>query len=89
MLTVRDLNKLYHVEGTEVAAVRDCSFELKEGDLFSLLGPSGCGKSTTLRCIAGLEVPDSGEILIGSDVMFSTEKGISVPTSRREVGMVF
>jgi iron(III) transport system ATP-binding protein len=45
---------------TTVFAVNDVSFEVKEGELFTLLGPSGCGKTTTLRSIAGLEKPDSG-----------------------------
>ena len=44
-----------------VFAVNDVSFEVKEGELFTLLGPSGCGKTTTLRSIAGLEKPDSGQ----------------------------
>ncbi len=43
-----------------VFAVNDISFEVKEGELFTLLGPSGCGKTTTLRSVAGLEHPDRG-----------------------------
>ena len=45
-----------------VFAVNDVSFDVDEGELFTLLGPSGCGKTTTLRSIAGLEQPDAGEI---------------------------
>lgn len=47
-----------------LVAVNDVSFEVKEGEIFSILGPSGCGKTTTLRCIVGLEKPDSGEIYL-------------------------
>src|SRR2546421_13060198 len=45
--------------------LQDLSLEVSEGELLVLLGPSGCGKTTALRCIAGLESPDAGEILIG------------------------
>ena len=52
-------------QGTVVKAAQDVSFEVPEGKLFTLLGPSGCGKTTTLRSIAGLERPTSGEIEVG------------------------
>ncbi len=47
-----------------VAAVRDVSLDIREGEFFTLLGPSGCGKTTTLRLIAGFEQPDSGEVIL-------------------------
>src|SRR4029078_6752190 len=59
------------------------------GKLLPLLGPSGCGKTTTLRCLAGLERPDSGRIIIDGRVVFDSEKGILVPPSERALGMVF
>ena len=62
MLRVEGLNKTFVTGEGEVEAVRDVSFEVKTGEFFALLGSSGCGKTTTLRCIAGLEIPDSGEI---------------------------
>ena len=52
-------------------------------------GPSGCGKTTTLRCIAGLEDPTSGEILIGGVTVSAPEQGILVPPRLRNIGMVF
>ena len=55
-------------------AVNDVSFEVPEGELFTLLGPSGCGKTTTLRSIAGLERPDSGTIAVGDRVLFSVRR---------------
>ena len=67
----------------DVVAVRETSFDIREGEFFSLLGPSGCGKTTTLRMIAGFEEPDVGRILLrGEDVT-------SVPPNRRNVNMVF
>jgi ABC-type Fe3+/spermidine/putrescine transport system ATPase subunit len=69
--------------------VRDVSFSVAAGEHLSLLGPSGCGKSTTLRCIAGLETPVEGEIVIDSEVVFSSHRRINVPTEKRKLSMVF
>jgi ABC-type Fe3+/spermidine/putrescine transport system ATPase subunit len=57
--------------------------------VFTLLGPSGCGKTTTLRCVAGLENPDHGDIRLAGEVVFSSANGIRVPPSKRKIGMVF
>jgi iron(III) transport system ATP-binding protein len=62
-------------------------FEVTPGEFYTLLGPSGCGKSTTLRCIAGLERPDGGEISIGDKVVASST--FFVPPNERPIGMVF
>ncbi len=72
-----------------VIAVDSVSLEVAEGHLHTLLGPSGCGKTTTLRCIAGLERPDGGEIVIGSRIMAAPGRGILVPPEQRGLGMVF
>jgi iron(III) transport system ATP-binding protein len=79
---------------TTVFAVNDVSFEVKEGELFTLLGPSGCGKTTTLRSIAGLEKPDGGKITVGDRVMFSAGgegngRTVNLPANQRGLGMVF
>lgn len=67
----------------KVKAVQEVSFEAPEGKVLSLLGPSGCGKTTTLRCIAGFENPDRGEIYLDDRKI--------TPTSpeKRGIGMVF
>src|SRR5439155_214879 len=54
-----------------------------------LLGPSGCGKTTTLRCVAGLEKPDAGELEIAGTIANSPTRRIYVPTEKRDIGMVF
>jgi ABC-type sugar transport system ATPase subunit len=59
------------------------------GQFMALLGPSGCGKTTLLRCLAGFETPDEGEIVIGGKVVFSSTKGLVVPPGQRDLGMVF
>ncbi|MGH7322394.1 MAG: ABC transporter ATP-binding protein [Candidatus Rokuibacteriota bacterium] len=85
MLVVRELHKTYGV----VAAVRGVSFAVEQGQTFTLLGPSGCGKTTTLRCIAGLERPDSGEIELDGRVVDSPTRGVHVAPYDRPIGMVF
>lgn len=80
-----DAVELIHVTKRfgEVIANDDISLTVRKNEFFSLLGPSGCGKTTTLRCIAGLEQPDSGIVkLSGKDVT-------GVPTHKRNVGLVF
>ena len=78
-IVIRNLRK----EFGAFTAVKGSSFTIKDGEFFMLLGPSGCGKTTTLRMIAGLELPTSGEILIdGEDVSMR-------PASQRDIAMVF
>ena len=72
-----------------VPAVNDLSFEIEDGQVFTLLGPSGCGKTTTLRMIAGLETMDSGGLYFRDKPIVDTAKNVFVPPHRREVGMVF
>jgi iron(III) transport system ATP-binding protein len=89
MISVKDLQKSFAGVRGEVRALRGVSFQVGKGELFTLLGPSGCGKTTTLRCIAGLEQPLWGEILIDDYPVFSAAKGTFVPPERRNIGMVF
>jgi iron(III) transport system ATP-binding protein len=57
--------------------------------MVTLLGPSGCGKSTTLRCVAGLESIDGGEIIMDGQIVTSASRSISIAPERRDIGMVF
>ena len=54
-----------------------------------ILGASGCGKSMTLKCIAGIETPDQGRIVLNNRVLFDSEKKINVPIQKRNVGYMF
>jgi iron(III) transport system ATP-binding protein len=89
VLSVRSLYVDYPAEGGTVNAVRDVSFDVARGTLFTLLGPSGCGKTTTLRAIAGLERPQRGEIEADGRIVYSCAKGIFLAPNRRNFGMVF
>jgi multiple sugar transport system ATP-binding protein len=73
----------------KVLALDHVNLYIEPGTFVTLLGPSGCGKTTLLRCVAGLEDPDGGEIYIGNELVFSYEKGISLPSSKRNLGLVF
>ncbi len=84
-ITIKNLSKHFG----KVAAVNTVSLDIEAGAFLTLLGPSGCGKTTLLRCVAGLEDPDGGEIYIGDKLVFSYDKGISLPSGNRELGLVF
>lgn len=79
--------RLAYADGT--CAVEDLDLAVEEGESLVLLGQSGCGKTSTMRCIAGLEEPDRGRILLDSRVVFDAAAGINVPPNKRNVGMVF
>lgn len=83
MLEVRDLSKAF---GT-TSAVAAVSLRVEKGSTLALLGPSGCGKTTLLRLVAGLEVPDAGQIIVDGEVLSAA--GHITPPDRRQIGMVF
>jgi len=84
-ITIKNLTKRFG----NITAVNNISLTIEPGSFLTLLGPSGCGKTTLLRCIAGLEDPDEGEIFVGEKLVFSSSRGISIPAGQRELGMVF
>jgi len=76
---LKNLTKRYR----DVVAVNNVSFEVNDKEFLVLLGPSGCGKTTTLRCIAGLETFDEGEIYVDNELVNE------LPPKDRDVAMVF
>lgn len=60
-----------------------------DNEILGMLGASGCGKSMTLKCIAGIEIPDEGRIVLGDRVLFDSSKKINLPPQQRKVGYLF
>jgi len=90
MFAIENLRKTFVAPGSVVVnAVDGISIGIETGKLVTLLGPSGCGKTTTLRCLAGLERPEAGRIIIADETVCDTDNGIFVPPSDRGIGMVF
>lgn len=84
-IVIKNLTKRFG----NVIAVNNVSLTIEPGTFLTLLGPSGCGKTTLLRCIAGLEDPNEGEIFIGDKLVFSSAQGINLPAGQRNLGLVF
>ncbi len=78
-IVIKDLKKQFG----DFTAVRESSFTIEDGEFFMLLGPSGCGKTTTLRMIAGLELPTSGQIYLDGEEISQR------PPSERDIAFVF
>jgi iron(III) transport system ATP-binding protein len=81
-----EVANLRHAYGDQVV-VRGLTFSLPRGAIGCLLGPSGCGKTTVLRCIAGFEALQEGEIRLNGKVV--SRPGAALPPEKRRVGMVF
>ena len=88
-IRINNLSKDFFSEGKRIKALSKINLTIPANQIFTLLGPSGCGKTTLLRSIVGLETPDSGEIAIGEEIVWSKEKNIFVPPEKRGLSMVF
>ncbi len=65
------------------------TLKARKGELLAVLGPSGCGKSAILYCVAGIETPDSGDILLRGQTVFSDKEKTNIPPEERNLGLVF
>jgi len=89
MVRIDGLEKYFGEDRDRVHVLKGVSLDIPEGSLYTLLGPSGCGKTTTLRCVAGLERPESGNISIDEKMVFNSADWTYVPPNHRPIGMVF
>lgn len=84
LLSVTDL---HFAHGRDQEVLNDASIALGEGEVLVVIGPSGCGKTTLLRCIAGLERPDSGSVTMAGDLL--SDRNVFVAPEKRGIGFVF
>lgn len=89
-VSVQDLRKSFRRSaGAEVRAVNGISFDVAAGEMVAIVGPSGCGKTSLLRCIAGLERPSSGKIVLGGTTVSGDHGDPFIPPEDRGIGMMF
>ncbi len=89
MVEIKSLEKYFGEGDDRVHVLKGVSLRIPEGSLYTFLGPSGCGKTTTLRCVAGLERPESGVIDIDEKSVFDSGDSVYVSPNHRPIGMVF
>lgn len=88
MITVKNISKTFNTPTGKVEVLRDISLEIARGDIFGVIGFSGAGKSTLIRCLNGLEKPDSGNIVIGENEITKLN-GKELRSARKKIGMIF
>lgn len=89
-IEVTGLTKIYRrAGGKTIKPIDSIDLTVEENELVVLLGPSGCGKTTLLRCVAGLERPDDGEIRVNGELVFSARQKVFVPPDKRKLSMIF
>jgi putative ABC transport system ATP-binding protein len=88
-LAVRGVRKTFEAENAPVRALRGVNLTVDAGEFVALMGPSGCGKSTLLNLVAGLEVPDEGEITVAGQLVTGRTEDELARMRRSHVGLVF
>lgn len=88
MITVKDVSKSFNTPTGKVEVLKDIHFKVEKGDIFGVIGFSGAGKSTLIRCLNGLEKPDSGNILIGENEITKLNRK-ELRSARKKIGMIF
>ena len=68
ILEIKNLNKKYYGMKQELAAIKDISFSVEEGEYLAIVGPSGCGKSTLLNIIGNIDTTNGGEVILEGDI---------------------
>jgi polar amino acid transport system ATP-binding protein len=85
--TVIECKRLWKTYEQHLIAVKDVSFQIKEGEIKLIFGPSGSGKSTFLRCLAMLTIPDKGDVFLRDECL--TKPGVNLNRARARIGFVF
>lgn len=89
MITINNLNRIFHAEDVETIALKNINFNVQEGDFVAVMGPSGCGKTTLLNIIGMIDDADSGTYsLLGKDI-FSLNEKQKTEIRKNNIGFVF
>ena len=88
-ITLKNVCKSYRMGSNTIRALNNLSLEIQQGEFVVVLGPSGSGKTTFLNLLGGLERPDSGEIIVGGELVSQMNEGALTGYRRRKVGFVF
>lgn len=88
MITVKNVSKTFNTPTGKVEVLKNINLSVENGDIFGIIGFSGAGKSTLIRCLNGLEKPDSGNILIGENEITKLNRK-ELRNSRKKIGMIF
>ena len=88
MIELKNVNKVFKIDGSEVKAVKNVNLKINNGEIFGIIGYSGAGKSTLVRCINLLEKPTSGEVII-DNIDITKLKNSELRKARKKIGMIF
>lgn len=88
MINVKNVSKTFNTPTGKVEVLKNINLNVENGDIFGIIGFSGAGKSTLIRCLNGLEKPDSGNIFIGENEITKLNKK-ELRSSRKKIGMIF
>lgn len=88
LIQIKNLSKDYNTEAGKVQVLKNIDLSVEDGDIFGVIGFSGAGKSTLIRCINGLEKPDSGTVVVGKNEITNL-KGKELREARKKIGMIF
>ena len=88
MIQLKNISKSYGAGDSEVAALKDVSIDIQQGEIFGVIGLSGAGKSTLVRCINLLERPDSGSVIVDGQELLQLRRR-ELNRARKSIGMIF
>ena len=89
MITVQNICKTFHQAGKKIPVLQNINFTLNEAKTMAVAGPSGCGKTTLLSILAGLDFPDSGDVLIDGKSIVTMNDSELLQFRAKNIGIVF